>query len=70
MICSMSWIYNCAILQLFALSYKHYLIVKIYIYIYIFSLSPLRVLVQAAFSLFNLPLADIIDSDFQRHKRR
>lgn len=28
MICSMSWIYNCAILQLFALSYKHYLIVK------------------------------------------
>ena len=29
-----------------------------------------RVLVQAAFSLFNLPLADIIDSDLQRYKRR
>ncbi|KAF7690908.1 transmembrane protein 180-like [Silurus meridionalis] len=27
------------------------------------------ILVQAAFSLFNLPLADIIDSDLQRHKR-
>ncbi len=29
-----------------------------------------RVLVQAAFSLFNLPLADIIDSDLQKYKRR
>jgi len=29
-----------------------------------------RVLVQASFSLFNLPLADIIDSDLQKHKRR
>lgn len=29
-----------------------------------------RVLVQAAFSLFGLPLADIIDTDMQKYKRR
>ena len=29
-----------------------------------------RVIIQAAFSLFNLPLADIIDSDLQKYKRR
>ncbi|XP_062387914.1 transmembrane protein 180-like [Sardina pilchardus] len=32
-------------------------------------LTANMVLVQAAFSLFNLPLADIIDSDLQRYKR-
>lgn len=32
-------------------------------------LTSNMVLIQAAFSLFNLPLADIIDSDLQRHKR-
>lgn len=29
-----------------------------------------RVIVQAAFSLFGLPLADIIDADLQKYKRR
>lgn len=29
-----------------------------------------RVIVQASFSLFNLPLADIIDADLIKHKRR
>nr|XP_029507456.1 transmembrane protein 180-like [Oncorhynchus nerka] len=38
-------------------------------YILAFFLTANMVLVQAAFSLFNLPLADIIDSDLQRHKR-
>ncbi|XP_067279906.1 transmembrane protein 180-like [Pseudorasbora parva] len=32
-------------------------------------LTSSMVLVQASFSLFNLPLADIIDSDLQRYKR-
>ncbi|CAM4419414.1 unnamed protein product [Leuciscus chuanchicus] len=32
-------------------------------------LTSSMVLVQASFSLFNLPLADIIDSDLQKHKR-
>lgn len=32
-------------------------------------LTSNMVLVQAAFSLFNLPLADIIDSDLQKYKR-
>ncbi|TRZ00700.1 hypothetical protein DNTS_013048 [Danionella cerebrum] len=32
-------------------------------------LTSNMVLVQASFSLFNLPLADIIDSDLQKHKR-
>ncbi|XP_055563206.1 transmembrane protein 180 isoform X3 [Falco cherrug] len=30
----------------------------------------LRVIVQASFSLFNLPLADIVDADLIKHKRR
>lgn len=29
-----------------------------------------RVIVQASFSLFNLPLADIVDADLIKHKRR
>jgi len=29
-----------------------------------------RIIIQAAFSLFNLPLADIIDADLQKYKRR
>lgn len=32
--------------------------------------SFFRVIVQASFSLFNLPLADIVDADFIKHKRR
>ncbi|KAJ8344928.1 hypothetical protein SKAU_G00291210 [Synaphobranchus kaupii] len=38
-------------------------------YILAFFLTTIMVLVQAAFSLFNLPLADIIDSDLYTHKR-
>ncbi|KAG5832237.1 hypothetical protein ANANG_G00288960 [Anguilla anguilla] len=38
-------------------------------YILALFLTTVMVLVQAAFSLFNLPLADIIDSDLYRHKR-
>ncbi|KAJ8251155.1 hypothetical protein GJAV_G00217910 [Gymnothorax javanicus] len=38
-------------------------------YILALFLTTIMVLVQAAFSLFNLPLADIIDSDLQKHKR-
>lgn len=38
-------------------------------YLLAFFLTANMVLVHAAFSLFNLPLADIIDSDLQRHKR-
>ncbi|XP_010895714.2 transmembrane protein 180 [Esox lucius] len=38
-------------------------------YILAFFLTANMVLIQAAFSLFNLPLADIIDSDLQKHKR-
>lgn len=33
-------------------------------------LSFFRVIVQASFSLFNLPLADIVDADLIKHKRR
>lgn len=33
-------------------------------------LFSFRVIVQASFSLFNLPLADIIDADLIKHKRR
>ncbi|KAL0993162.1 hypothetical protein UPYG_G00104060 [Umbra pygmaea] len=38
-------------------------------YVLAFFLTANMVLVQAAFSLFNLPLADIIDSDLQKHQR-
>ncbi|XP_051995934.1 transmembrane protein 180-like [Xyrauchen texanus] len=38
-------------------------------YFLAFFLTLNMVLVQAAFSLFNLPLADIIDSDLQKYKR-
>ncbi|XP_051573643.1 transmembrane protein 180-like [Myxocyprinus asiaticus] len=38
-------------------------------YFLAFFLTVNMVLVQAAFSLFNLPLADIIDSDLQKYKR-
>lgn len=40
-----------------------------YYYLLAFFLTANMVLVQAAFSLFNLPLADIIDADLQRNKR-
>ncbi|KAJ3600294.1 hypothetical protein NHX12_031280, partial [Muraenolepis orangiensis] len=33
-------------------------------------LTANMVIIQGAFSLFNLPLADIIDSDLKKHKRR
>ncbi|KAJ8383974.1 hypothetical protein AAFF_G00212180 [Aldrovandia affinis] len=39
-------------------------------YILALFLTTIMVVVQATFSLFNLPLADIIDSDLQTHKRR
>ncbi|KAI1883902.1 hypothetical protein AGOR_G00220870 [Albula goreensis] len=39
-------------------------------YILALYLTTVMVLVQASFSLFNLPLADIIDSDLHTHKRR
>ncbi|XP_030646164.1 transmembrane protein 180-like [Chanos chanos] len=42
---------------------KHYRILALF-------LTGNMVLVQAAFSLFNLPLADIVDSDLQKYKRR
>ncbi|XP_056144230.1 transmembrane protein 180-like [Lampris incognitus] len=38
-------------------------------YILAFFLITNMVIIQAAFSLFNLPLADIIDSDLQKYKR-
>uniref|UniRef100_A0A8C8DJ15 Major facilitator superfamily domain containing 13a-like n=1 Tax=Oryzias sinensis TaxID=183150 RepID=A0A8C8DJ15_9TELE len=38
-------------------------------YIMAFFLTANMVIVQAAFSLFSLPLADIIDTDMQKHKR-
>ncbi|XP_071766559.1 transmembrane protein 180-like [Centroberyx gerrardi] len=38
-------------------------------YILAFFLIINMVIIQAAFSLFNLPLADIIDSDLQKYKR-
>ncbi|XP_028843750.1 transmembrane protein 180-like [Denticeps clupeoides] len=48
---------------MFLLGPRHY-------YILAFFLTANLVLVHAAFSLFNLPLADIIDSDLQKYKRR
>lgn len=38
-------------------------------YVLAFFLTANMVIIQAAFSLFNLPLADIIDSDLQKYKR-
>lgn len=38
-------------------------------YVLAFFLTINMIIIQAAFSLFGLPLADIIDSDLQKHKR-
>ncbi|KAG2455685.1 OTOAN protein, partial [Polypterus senegalus] len=46
----------------FLLGRQHYNILALY-------LIGSMVLVQATFSLFNLPLADIIDTDLQKHQR-
>ncbi|XP_070780087.1 transmembrane protein 180-like [Enoplosus armatus] len=46
-----------------ALGPQHY-------YILAFFLTVNMIIIQAAFSLFGLPLADIIDSDLQKYKRR
>ncbi|XP_043945558.1 transmembrane protein 180-like isoform X1 [Protopterus annectens] len=48
---------------MFLLGPSHYYLLALF-------LPANLVLVQAAFSLFNLPLADIIDSDLQMYKRR
>ncbi|KAM9345832.1 transmembrane protein 180-like [Symphorus nematophorus] len=45
-----------------ALGHQHY-------YILAFFLTVSMVIVQAAFSLFGLPLADIIDTDLEKYKR-
>ncbi|XP_042336605.1 transmembrane protein 180-like [Sceloporus undulatus] len=45
------------------LGVEHYYILAIY-------LTGNMVIVQASFSLFNLPLADIVDEDLKKHKRR
>ncbi|XP_061456257.1 transmembrane protein 180-like isoform X3 [Rhineura floridana] len=42
---------------------EHYYLLAIY-------LTANMVVVQASFSLFNLPLADIVDADLKKHKRR
>ncbi|XP_061079661.1 transmembrane protein 180-like isoform X2 [Conger conger] len=47
---------------MFLLGPQHYYFLALF-------LTTVMVLVQAAFSLFNLPLADIIDSDLQKYKR-
>ncbi|NWV66574.1 MF13A protein, partial [Malurus elegans] len=39
-------------------------------YLLAFYLTTNMVIVQASFSLFNLPLADIVDADLIKHKRR
>lgn len=49
-------------LVMLALGPQHY-------YILAFFLTINMVIIQASFSLFNLPLADIIDSDLQKYKR-
>ncbi|XP_029913354.1 transmembrane protein 180-like [Myripristis murdjan] len=49
-------------LVMMALGSHHY-------YILAFFLTINMVIIQASFSLFNLPLADIIDSDLQKYKR-
>uniref|UniRef100_A0A8D0GG98 Transmembrane protein 180 n=1 Tax=Sphenodon punctatus TaxID=8508 RepID=A0A8D0GG98_SPHPU len=48
---------------MFVLGPEHYYILAIY-------LTTNMVIVQASFSLFNLPLADIVDADLIKHKRR
>ncbi|XP_026545094.1 transmembrane protein 180-like isoform X2 [Notechis scutatus] len=51
-----------AILML-ALGREYYYLLAIY-------LTVNMVMVQASFSLFNLPLADIVDADLKKHKRK
>ncbi|XP_020655191.3 transmembrane protein 180 isoform X1 [Pogona vitticeps] len=41
-----------------------------YYYLLAIYLTANMVIVQASFSLFNLPLADIVDADLMKHKRR
>ncbi|XP_027539588.1 transmembrane protein 180-like [Neopelma chrysocephalum] len=48
---------------MFFLGQEHY-------YLLAFYLTTNMVIVQASFSLFNLPLADIVDADLVKHKRR
>ncbi|XP_035404740.1 transmembrane protein 180-like isoform X2 [Cygnus atratus] len=48
---------------MFFLGPEHY-------YLLAFYLTTNMVIVQASFSLFNLPLADIVDADLIKHKRR
>ncbi|KGL86621.1 Transmembrane protein 180, partial [Charadrius vociferus] len=48
---------------MFILGPEHY-------YLLAFYLTTNIVIVQASFSLFNLPLADIVDADLIKHKRR
>ncbi|XP_062999115.1 transmembrane protein 180-like [Elgaria multicarinata webbii] len=48
---------------MFVLGPEHYYLLAIY-------LTANMVIVQASFSLFNLPLADIIDADLKKHKRK
>ncbi|NWR91944.1 MF13A protein, partial [Furnarius figulus] len=48
---------------MFFLGQEHY-------YLLAFYLTTNMVIVQASFSLFNLPLADIVDADLIKHKRR
>ncbi|NXA07125.1 MF13A protein, partial [Sapayoa aenigma] len=48
---------------MFFLGQEHY-------YLLAFYLTTNMVVVQASFSLFNLPLADIVDADLIKHKRR
>ncbi|XP_063270666.1 transmembrane protein 180-like isoform X2 [Prinia subflava] len=45
------------------LGQEHYSLLAFYV-------TTNMVIVQASFSLFNLPLADIVDADFIKHKRR
>ncbi|XP_054850859.1 transmembrane protein 180-like isoform X2 [Eublepharis macularius] len=48
---------------MFLLGPEHYYLLAIY-------LTVNMVIVQASFSLFNLPLADIVDADLKKHKRK
>ncbi|CAM2099729.1 unnamed protein product [Caretta caretta] len=48
---------------MFVLGPEHYYLLAVY-------LTTNMVIVQASFSLFNLPLADIVDADLIKHKRR
>lgn len=49
-------------MMMLALGPQHYYILAVF-------LTANMVIIQAAFSLFNLPLADIIDADLQKYKR-